>query len=178
MQISTIDTARLSLRAWRDSDLDAFASFSADPHTARFVGGVCSREEAWRRMAAYAGHWLLRGYGLWALEEKSSGAFVGYCGLWFPEGWPELELGWSLVRNAQGKGYATEAAAGARNYAYQVVGAKTLISIIDRQNYPSQAVANRLGASYENVFLLRGAEAVIYRHPPLEFLHKNEERRA
>ncbi len=168
MQIPTIETARLTLRPWRDSDLDAFAAFSADPYTARFVGGVCGREEAWRRMAAYAGHWLLRGYGLWALEEKSSGAFVGYSGLWFPEGWPELELGWSLVKAAHGKGYATEAAARARAYAYEVVGAKTLISIIDKQNYASQAVANRLGATYENVFLLRGAEVVIYRHPPPE----------
>ena len=163
--VPVIETPRLLLRGWRDSDLDAFAAFSADPSTARFVGGVCSREEAWRRMAAYAGHWLLRGYGLWALEEKASGAFVGYSGLWFPEGWPELELGWSLVKSAWGKGYATEAARRARDWAYDGLGAATLISLIDKQNFPSHAVADRLEAAYENVFLLRGAETALYRHP-------------
>ena len=170
MPIPTIETARLRLRAWSEADLDAFAAFSADPSTARFVGGVCSRDEAWRRMAAYAGHWLLRGYGLWALEEKASGAFVGYSGLWFPEGWPELELGWSLVKSAWGKGYATEAARRARRYAYDELGAKTLISFIDKENFASRAVADRLAASYENVFLLRGAEVALYRHPSLERL--------
>ena len=178
MPIPTIETPRLRLRVWRESDFEPLAAFRADPSTARYVGGVCSREEAWRWLAAMIGHWELRGYGLWALEEKTSGAFVGYSGLWFPEGWPELELGWSLVKSAWGRGYATEAARRARAYAYETVGAKTLISMIDKHNYPSHAVADRLDAIYENVFLARGGEVAIYRHPSPERLRALDASRA
>ena len=176
--VPIIETPRLTLRDWRGGDLDAFAAFSADAAAARYVGGVCSRDEAWRRMAAYAGHWTLRGYGLWAIEEKASGAFVGYSGLWFPEGWPEMELGWSLVKSAWGKGYATEAARRARDWAYGVLGAKTLISLIDKENYASWAVADRLGARYEANYAMRGASLGLYRHPSPERLRALEGDRA
>ena len=172
--VPIIETPRLTLRDWRGGDLDAFAAFSADAAAARYVGGVCSRDEAWRRMAAYAGHWTLRGYGLWAIEEKASGAFVGYSGLWFPEGWSEMELGWSLAKSAWGKGYATEAARRARDWAYHALGAKTLMSLIDKENYPSWAVADRLGATYEGAFAMRGAMLGLYRHPPPERLRASD----
>jgi RimJ/RimL family protein N-acetyltransferase len=166
--VPSLETERLTLRPWRQADLEPFAAYYADPVTAAFVGGTCSRNSAWHRMAAFAGHWSLRGYGYWALEEKSTGQFVGYAGLWFPEGWPEPEVGWGLLKTAHGKGYATEASLRAREYGYSNVGFKTLISFIDLRNSASRAVAERMGAKYESTGMLFGSKAGIFRHPPPE----------
>lgn len=163
--VPELETDRLRLRQWREEDFAAYAAFCANEATARFVGGVCARDDAWRRMAAIIGHWALRGYGMWALEEKTSHCFVGFSGLWNPEGWPEPELMWCLVENAHGRGYATEAAARARDFAYGELGWRTAISCIAPENLPSQRVAQRLGAVYERTVELRGHKAGIYRHP-------------
>ena len=111
------------------------------------------------------GHWLLRGFGPWALEEKSSQQFIGWCGLWRPEGWPENELLYSLFPQARGKGLVTEAATAARNFAYKELGWMTLCSLIDPRNKPSLAVAARLGAVFEKETTVRGTVVGLYRHP-------------
>src|SRR5262245_21599959 len=166
--VPILETERLTLRAWRQADLEPFAEYYANPATAAFVGGTCSRNAAWHRMAAFAGHWSLRGYGYWALEEKKTGRFVAYSGLWFREGSPEPEVGWGLLKTAQRKGFATEASLRARDYGYSTLGFKTLISFIDLRNVASRAVAERLGAKYERSAMLFGSEAGIFRHPPPE----------
>jgi RimJ/RimL family protein N-acetyltransferase len=163
--IPVIETDRLRLREWSESDFDPFAAFCADAELARFVGGACARDDAWRRLAAIVGHWTLRGYGYWALEEKASGKLVGWCGLWCPEGWPEPEVGWSLLKAAHGKGYATEAARRSREHAYRSLGWTTLISFIHPQNRASVRVAERLGARLESTVILRGSEVEVFRHP-------------
>ena len=168
LAIRVLETERLHLRAWRESDLDPFAVFCADETTARFVGGACGRDDAWRCIAGQIGHWVLRGYGSWAIEEKSTGQWVGYSGLWNPHGWPEPEVMWGLAAGAQHKGYATEAAKHGRDFAYQQLGWTTLISCIAPENAPSQRVAARLGATRERVMELRGSTVGIYRHPGSE----------
>ena len=165
MTVPALETERLRLRGWREKDLPAFAQFWGDEATARFVGGVCNREEAWRRMASYAGHWALRGYGLWAVEEKAGGRLAGYCGPWNPEGWPEREIGWGLVKHFHGRGYATEAARRAREFAYRELGWPTAVSYIAAENAASRRVAERLGASFERSIQLRGHPVGVYRHP-------------
>lgn len=160
-----LETERLHLRQWRDEDIGPFANFCASEATARFVGGACGRDDAWRRMAMFLGHWSLRGYGNWVIEEKAGGAFAGYCGLWNPLGWPEPEVMWALCAEFQGRGYATEAARAARDLAYRELGWTTAVSYIAPQNLPSQRVAARLGASLERSIELRGSAAGVYRHP-------------
>jgi RimJ/RimL family protein N-acetyltransferase len=164
-KMTELETERLRLRQCRPTDIEHFAVFFADEEMARYVGGACDRDDAWRRMAVIVGHWTLRGYGMWALEEKATGAFAGCAGLWFSDGWPELELGWWLMRNMQGRGYATEAALRTRHYAYDVLGADTLVSYIDPDNAASKRVAERLGAAFEGIIQLNGQPACAYRHP-------------
>lgn len=165
VEIPVLETERLRLRGWREEDLDRYAAFVADETATRFVGGTGTRGNAWRRMAAGVGHWTLRGYGPWAIEEKGSARWVGYSGLWSPEGWPEPELMWGLAADSHGRGYATEAARCARAFAYRELGWTTLTSYIDPCNGPSLRVAERLGATYERDVKLIENMAGLYRHP-------------
>ncbi len=161
-----LETERLVLRQLRESDFDAFAAHYADEDMARYIGGRSNPEQAWRRMAMLLGHWSLRGFGYWGVDEKASGKFVGSVGLWRSPGWPELELGYWLTRAAHGKGYATEAARRAREYAYEVLKAETLVSYIHPENEASKRVAERLGAQYERTIeLLDFGPHCVYRHP-------------
>lgn len=159
MTVPVLETERLSLREWREEDLAPLVAFYADEAT-RFISLPRDAAEAWRFMAVRVGHWVLRGFGPWALEEKASGQWVGYCGLWNPHGWPEPEVMWGLAPGARGQGYATEAARRARDFAYQKLGWTTLISCIVPENVASQRVAQRLGATLE-----RSIELMGYRHP-------------
>ncbi len=164
--IPSIATERLLLRSWRPDDLDPLLAMLSDADHAHFVGSTTSRGDAWRRMAAFVGHWSLRGFGVWAVSEAGDGPWVGWCGLWFPEEWPEPEIGWALAPAMTGKGYATEAALAARRYAYDVLGWSTAISFIDPLNKPSQRVAERMGARLEGTAQLRGVDVGLYRHLP------------
>jgi RimJ/RimL family protein N-acetyltransferase len=144
--IPQLETERLVLRDLRAGDFDAFARFMADIDVMRYLGGKpLSRADAWRSLAGAVGHWQLRGYGTWAVERKSDGAFMGRVGMINPEGWPGLEIGWTLGKPYWGSGYATEAAACAMRYAFLTQPVERLISCIDPDNAASQAVARRLG---------------------------------
>lgn len=161
-----LTTERLRLRMWVPMDFEAFARYFADANAARFVGGQLEPEHAWRLMATYVGHWVLRGFGYWALEERESGRFVGAAGVWHSPSWPEMELGYWLVPEMQGKGYATEAARRCRGHAFETLGADTLVSYIAPANAPSKRVAERLGARAEaTIDLLDFGPHEVYRHP-------------
>lgn len=162
MDIPALETDRLWLRAWRETDLDAYARMCADEEFSRFFGAPLDRDDAWRQMALHVGHWQLRGFGLWAVEEKTSGALVGRAGLFRPEGWPGLEVGWAFDPSVWGRGYATEAGHAALAHAWDELGAERVISIIDPDNARSIAVAERLGETFERHWRLRTLPVVIY----------------
>lgn len=143
-----IETERLVLRGWREDDLDGFAEMMAHEDVARFLSGhqrPLSRAEAWRDMALFVGHWALRGYGLFAVEEKHSGAFVGRVGAWQPECWVGFELGWAIARPHWGRGYAHEAARAAGDWILGAFALDRIVSLIHADNTPSQKLARRLG---------------------------------
>jgi RimJ/RimL family protein N-acetyltransferase len=160
----TLETERLRLRMFRDDDLDAYARIVADPEVMRYLGDgqPLDRVGAWRQMAWILGHWSLRGYGLWAVEERTTGALVGRIGFINPEGWPGFELGWALGREHWGKGYATEGARRALAYAFDELGRDRVISLIYPDNTASIRVAERLGEKLQGRTPLYGHDVLIY----------------
>lgn len=149
MTTPVLTTARLILRAPQEDDLDRWAALMADPDASRFIGGPLPRSSAWRGMAAVRGCWSLRGFGMFSVIERSSGTWVGRAGPWMPEGWPGPEIVWALHRDAWGKGFATEAAEAAIDWAVDTLGWTRFIHIIAPANLPSQAVARRLDSRRE-----------------------------
>ena len=155
-------TPRLQLRSFSEPDLDAWAAIAADPEVGRFTGGVQDRAGAWREIALYLGHWELRGFGQWAVVARASGTLIGRAGLWFPEGWPELEVGWVFARSAWGHGYATEAGQAAVDWARSTLGLRRIGSVIAPENTRSIAVAERLGMTFDREESIAGNPAAIY----------------
>lgn len=141
-------TERLLLRPPLPEDLDGFAEFYADPQTMRFIGGCpVSRAEAYRSMCTYAGAFVLTGASMFSVIERASGRWIGRIGPWSPEGWPGTEVGWGLIRSAEGQGFAFEATVAAMDYAVDVLGWTRIIHTIHPENAASIALAKRLGSS-------------------------------
>lgn len=176
--IPVLETERLLLRAPEPRDVAPFSAFFGTD-AARFVGGPSEPALAWRSLAATIGCWTLRGYGEFAVEEKSTGEFVGLVGPWFPEGWPEPEMAWIVLPAHQRKGYGAEAAVRALRFAYEELGWETAISCIVDDNLPSQALARRLGAQREGMarFAPHG-EMPVWRHLPAVEFFEHIERQA
>jgi len=164
MTLPVLETERLLLRPLEQDDLEPYAAMMADPEVVRYLGQEPnSRADAWRSMALFLGHGLLRGWTNNAVVVRATGLFVGRCGLWQPEDWPGLEVGWTFSRAAWGNGYATEAASAWRDWAFaNIPSLDTLISVIHRDNVRSIAVAQRIGHRYLYDLEVRGHPCVIY----------------
>ncbi|MCA1618679.1 MAG: GNAT family N-acetyltransferase [Acidobacteria bacterium] len=162
--MKTLGTERLVLRMFREEDLEEYSAMAADPEVTRYLGdgSTLSRADAWRQMAMILGHWQLRGYGMWAVEESATGRLAGRIGFFNPEGWPGFELGWTLAREFWGRGYATEGARAALEYGFTEMGRERVISLIRPANAPSVRVAERLGERLEGSVELSGGEALVY----------------
>lgn len=165
MKIPIIQTLRLTLREFKEeTDFESYASFYSSEET-KYYGGPLDRAAAWRAAAAMMGHWVIRGYGAWAVEEKASGEFCGIVGLWNPEGWPAREITWAIVEHKQGSGIALEAAQRSRTYAYETLGWDSVYSCISEKNVASIRLAEKLGATLDRK-VEHGARGtvLVYRH--------------
>ena len=140
-----IETKRLKLRQWCGADVAPNAAMLSDPGTARFIAAdgkpPTSELVGWRNAAVMAGHWALHGAGMFAVEEKSSGKFVGRVGPWFPPGWPGFEVGWGIASEFRGKGYAVEAARAAIDWSFATFEIDRIVHCIDHENAASRAFA-------------------------------------
>jgi RimJ/RimL family protein N-acetyltransferase len=169
--VPIVETARLRLRASRETDLAAHAAMLGDPEAVRFIGGhVLDREESWRKLLAGPGMWLLLGYGYWTVEEKESSAYLGQIGFadfkrdMTPsiEGIPEM--GWVLAPNAQGRGIATEAVMGALAWADAGgLPGREIAAIIDAGNLASIRVAEKAGFSFREDATYKDAPILLFR---------------
>jgi RimJ/RimL family protein N-acetyltransferase len=163
IDVPTLRTERLRLRAFRKSDTDDYAALNADPEVMRyFSSGVWDRDRSFRHMTFLVGHWQLLGTGMWAVEERATGAFVGMIGFAEPEGWPGFELAWRLARRFWGHGYATEGARAALEHAFTVWKRNRVISLIREENSASIRVAERLGERLQGRTDLNGQERLCY----------------
>ena len=150
----TLEPDRLILRPpVLETDFEPWCAFMADEETARHIGGVQPPELVWRSICTIAGAWALTGCAMFSVVEKSTGRWIGRLGPWSPHGWPGTEVGWGIAREFQGRGYATEGAAAAMDFAFDTLGWDEAIHTIDPANTGSQAVARRLGST-----ILRQAE--------------------
>ncbi len=165
ISIPTLETERLLLRPLRESDFEDYAALYADPEVTRHLGSggePWDRGRAWRNLAFQEGHWLFRGTGLWAVEHRRTGAFLGVIGFAAPEGWPGFELAWALARRWWGQGYATEGARAALAHAFDVLGKDRVISLIAPENRASIRVAERIGERLEGRIQHFGREMLCY----------------
>ena len=148
-RLTCLETPRLRLRSFAESDLDQVARWYADAELMRYIGDgrTLTRDETWRQIATYLGHQQLRGFTTLAVEHRQTGALVGECGAWFPAGWPVLEVGWLVDPRWQGQGIATEAARAVLAWCWANLDVAELGSIIHPDNLASARVAVRLAAT-------------------------------
>ena len=168
-----LETERLVLRPFRHADHESHAKMMADPEVVRHLGGTpLTREESWRRMLCSPGLWTVLGYGYWAVERRSDGAYVGQVGFadfkrdMIPsiEGLPEI--GWIFAPFAQGQGLASEAVAAALRWADQVLAAPEIVAIISAENRPSIRVAEKAGFAESSEARYRDEPILLFRRKP------------
>lgn len=166
--IPALETERLRLRAPAMTDFETVAAFF-ETERSRFVGGPRNRFATWRGFAATLGQWHLKGWGVWAVEVREGARFAGMVGCHDPEGWLAPEIGWMIMDpQAEGHGYAFEAALAARDLAYGPFGWREAFSVIDPRNARSIALARRLGCALDREAEWEGVPVHIYRHPAPE----------
>ena len=164
--MTALDTARLHLRPFTLDDLDAHARLYADPEITRWLSdgpwsGHVARERSERAVRRFVSHWKACGYGVWAVEDRSTGRFLGQCGLnTLPGG--EVEILWAIERDAWGQGLASEAARAALAYAFDVVGLERVIALARPKNAPSRRIMDKLGMRWDRDVDAFGAPAVYY----------------
>lgn len=172
VEVPILETPRLVLRGHRPDDLGSSAALWGDLEVVRYIGGrVLSQEEVWARVLRYAGHWAWMHYGVWVVEEKATGQFVGEVGYGNHkrdiqpgfEGVPEL--GWVLARQFHGRGYAYEAVRAAMDWGAQNLSSRRTVCIIDPEHERSVRLAEKCG--------FREWQRTSYRAEPiLVFLHE------
>ena len=164
-----LETERLVLRMFREEDLEPYLAICSDPEVMEFIGQgkTLNRLDTWRQIAVMLGHWQLRGYGSWAVEEKASGELVGRVGFINPADWPGLEIGWALSRASWGLGYATEAARAALQYGFSALGFPRVISLIHAENTRSIRVSERIGGAPDGATELLGMRVLVYAYSPV-----------
>jgi len=145
-----IETLRLTLRPFSQDDLDEFAAINADPEAMRYIGDgkPQSREQTQVRLNGILDHYRQHGFGLFAMVDKTSGEFVGFCGLQHLDNTSEIEVGYRLARKFWGLGLATEAARACLQYGFQELRLDRIVAVIQPGNAQSKSVAAKIGMKY------------------------------
>lgn len=159
-----IVTERLTLRIPTKADFAPMSDLLMSER-ARYMGGPFDALGAWRELCCDVAGWALHGHGGLSITRTDSGALLGWVGLQTRPDFPESEMGWMLLDSAEGHGYAYEAAAALRSYAFETLGFETLVSYIAPGNARSIALAERLGAIRDTDAPAPELCDLVYRHP-------------
>jgi RimJ/RimL family protein N-acetyltransferase len=163
MTDATIATERLLLRKPIASDVNPMMEVHQDPEVMRFLGVYpVTLMTAWKNVAMMVGHWEMLGYGSWVVVDKSTSEIVGRVGLWYPDGWLGVELGWTVKRSRWGEGIATEASRAALQWTWANLQVDHIISMIHRENTASIRIAEKLGECFERAETINGSEVLVY----------------
>lgn len=153
LQIPFTETERLILRRWTTKDHEPFAAMNSDPRVMEYFPKLLSRDESDMMVCRIEEHFDRNGFGLWAMESKDNGDFLGFTGLAIPsfeaEFTPCVEIGWRLAYPHWGKGYVTEAARSALKCAFTKFAISEIVSFTVPANLRSRAVMQRLGMSHD-----------------------------
>jgi RimJ/RimL family protein N-acetyltransferase len=164
-EVPHLSTDRLRLRAWAHADTAPLTEIYTDPDVTEWLGPVDPAQTG-TRIDAYLEHWRRHGYGIWAVEEVESGRFVGRVGLVHHDDWTasdhDAEIGWALSRSVWGRGYATEAALAALDWARERPDLTKIISITRPDNVRSLRVMEKLGLRYRGATTWHGFDQVWY----------------
>jgi len=148
-----LETPRLLLRPWRDTDLEPFAALCADPQVMEYFPACLNREESAALIERCRAHFAAHGFGPWALERKDCGAFIGFTGLGHIDFEvpfsPTIEIGWRLAREHWGQGFASEAARAALRCGFERLGLEEVVSFTTLNNQRSQAVMQAIGMHHD-----------------------------
>lgn len=162
--MAVLTTPRLILREMTGADLDNLAALFGDEEVMRYYPKPMTRDEARSWIEWNQRLYRRHGFGLWAMALRDSGEFAGDCGLTpqYVDGIREIEVGYHVRTSLQGQGYATEAAAAARDFARDTLFLTRLIAIINPANVPSQRVAEKIGLRPEKHATVFGSDQLIY----------------
>ncbi len=160
-----LETDRLILRKPHIDDWRDYHEYYSDGEAVRYtIKNALEEPQTWRMVCTLIGHWTVRGYGIYSVEEKASGKVLGGIGFWYPMDRPSPEIKWALSAKHHGKGFASEAARAVLAEGHKSLPDIHLISLIDKENIPSQNLAKAIGAKWEEEIDFRGGPCVIYRH--------------
>lgn len=159
-----LETERLVLREFRDGDLEDYAAMLADPETMRYYPRPYTREEARVFIEKNRHRYSANGFGVWAIAERATAAFMGDCGLAFTlvEGIPEVEIIWHVIRGRWRQGIASEAATAARDHAFGLLGLRRLVALVRPENLPSAGVARKIGMELEREAVFHGLPHLVF----------------
>jgi [ribosomal protein S5]-alanine N-acetyltransferase len=159
-----LETERLRLRHFSPADLDDLASILTDPETMQYYARPFTRDEAKQWIDQNLQRYANDGFGLWVIESKANGEFLGDCGpvRRFVDGRDEVEIGWQVKRSRWRQGIASEAGAACRDYAFGPLGLKRVISLIRPENIPSRGVAEKIGMTIEKETDYKGMNHFVY----------------
>lgn len=150
-EIPTVLTERLVLRGWQAADLEPYAAMNADPETMRYLDGTFGMGGTERLVTHLIGMWVIRGHGMWAVEDRATGEFLGRAGTYFADGWPGVEVAVSIHRDRWGQGLGTEAITAALQFGFDRLDVDELITATHQQNAGMNAIALRLGMAFREV---------------------------
>lgn len=161
----TLITDRLILRRPVADDWPIYHDFMMSDRAA-FFGSSGDLAATWKSFVSELGHWQMYDCGMWAVTLEGNDAIIGLVGPWTPPHWPENEIGWMMLSaEAEGKGYATEAARASLSHAFDVLGWNTAVSYVWPDNTRSIRLAEKLGAVRDQNATGPTTETLVYRHP-------------
>ena len=170
MAVERMETERLILRKPIPEDWELFRAFTMSERSQYIRDEMPDLGKAWRIFATEFGHWEIRGWGMFTVTLKGDDTALGMVGPWYPEDWPETEIGWLMFEGGEGKGFAFEAAQATITHAWRDLGWTEMVSYIDPENVRSYRLAERLGATLDPNAERVDPEDLVYRHPKPEGL--------